>query len=956
MATRSDALQLVVGHDGVKIGADALAELAKRAKQAEAGARPLRRETAALDAGFSKLARTARRMGGALAAAFAINKIREAADSWAQYSNRVGQATGSMETASLTMERLLEISRNSFTTMESSVRGFERAAVTFKDMGRSADEAADFVESLNLHLVAGYVEGERAATVQNALSKAMAVGKLNAQQLETVLGNSAEVSKALADELGIAVSGLREAASQGKITGDVIADALGGRLDEIREQVEKMPWTMGGAFTAVSREFQVLVARVNEGVGATSFLAQGMSEIAGAMAGVTASGVDRVLRAATDAAVLFIGAISGAAIVRATIAMRAYAASVQTTVVAYNAGVRAARLYHSAMSAVGGPIGLAVIGATALVARFALAAKRAEDLRREVRGLGVSLEYFHKMADEFYADRDNVALAENVQTVAEAESKRLRGLLADLYEEQRKIESVLPALQTSRTKFAKEQVADYEKLLEQIAETEQMLGEVELAGGAAAHSQERLKRETAETRKQMQDMSEDQYKVYTQLVGQTEEMGRRKALIEAEMRLGDNSLKLAIMRNEQEREVALHKLEQARAMAEGNVAFEQAVDLLEQATNATFDAQHQSLVWADNMSRVRAELAGIASILGQIGGGLISNADMASQIKLIREGVDPARARIQIQREAQLREIEAEAMGGGWGGRLIAGAKKAVTERGFELQDELARVTEEANKSASKASRGRSSAASAAAKQAKAIKDVVAGLKDEIAQVGLSEKARRLHQELQRAGVDLYSREGQQISDMVERLQELQDAQEKNAEASRQAGEWNRRFLDALANGRKGMADFLKQLAMMNLQLALLGKSGTGGILGSILSRITGGDPLTNALRGAGLPAFAGGGHTGYGPRTGGVDGQGGFMAILHPNESVIDHTKGRGGGGGGTMVQVINNTGQPVEEERGQGPNGEEMIRLVVGRQIGRGDYDGGMSRYGNRPTKVVR
>lgn len=38
--------------------------------------------------------------------------------------------------------------------------------------------------------------------------------------------------------------------------------------------------------------------------------------------------------------------------------------------------------------------------------------------------------------------------------------------------------------------------------------------------------------------------------------------------------------------------------------------------------------------------------------------------------------------------------------------------------------------------------------------------------------------------------------------------------------------------------------------------------------------------------------SFDGGGFTGYGSRSGGVDGKGGFNAILHPNETVIDHTK----------------------------------------------------------------
>jgi hypothetical protein len=50
---------------------------------------------------------------------------------------------------------------------------------------------------------------------------------------------------------------------------------------------------------------------------------------------------------------------------------------------------------------------------------------------------------------------------------------------------------------------------------------------------------------------------------------------------------------------------------------------------------------------------------------------------------------------------------------------------------------------------------------------------------------------------------------------------------------------------------------------------------------------------------GGSLPSMSGGGFTGGGARSGGVDGKGGFPAILHPNETVTDHTKG----GGQTIV-----------------------------------------------------
>ena len=66
---------------------------------------------------------------------------------------------------------------------------------------------------------------------------------------------------------------------------------------------------------------------------------------------------------------------------------------------------------------------------------------------------------------------------------------------------------------------------------------------------------------------------------------------------------------------------------------------------------------------------------------------------------------------------------------------------------------------------------------------------------------------------------------------------------------------------------------------------------------------------MAGPVQGPNLPSHDGGGYTGSGPRSGGLDGKGGFMAMLHPRETVIDHTKGQSVGGGDTVTvnQTIN-------------------------------------------------
>ena len=56
------------------------------------------------------------------------------------------------------------------------------------------------------------------------------------------------------------------------------------------------------------------------------------------------------------------------------------------------------------------------------------------------------------------------------------------------------------------------------------------------------------------------------------------------------------------------------------------------------------------------------------------------------------------------------------------------------------------------------------------------------------------------------------------------------------------------------------------------------------------------------------LPDFHGGGYTGIGARSGGIDSKGGFLSVLHPNETVVDHTKsGRNTATGASNIETNN-------------------------------------------------
>lgn len=82
------------------------------------------------------------------------------------------------------------------------------------------------------------------------------------------------------------------------------------------------------------------------------------------------------------------------------------------------------------------------------------------------------------------------------------------------------------------------------------------------------------------------------------------------------------------------------------------------------------------------------------------------------------------------------------------------------------------------------------------------------------------------------------------------------------------------------------------------------GKDSTGGNLSGLFD---------------GLFSFDGGGYTGSGSRSGGLDGRGGFLSVLHPNETVVDHTKGQSVGGTTNNITFVASTNRQ-ENDRALG------------------------------------
>jgi len=137
----------------------------------------------------------------------------------------------------------------------------------------------------------------------------------------------------------------------------------------------------------------------------------------------------------------------------------------------------------------------------------------------------------------------------------------------------------------------------------------------------------------------------------------------------------------------------------------------------------------------------------------------------------------------------------------------------------------------------------------------------------------------------------------------------LPAAVKESITAAEQLGEaFSKTFESALMNATSfsdvllGLEQDLKRVAIQQLIMDPIKRGFDKSISSSSDDSL-----LTTAARWFTGLSFDGGGSTGSGSRSGGVDGKGGFMAILHPQETVTDHAAGQSTPGGGGDVFNFN-------------------------------------------------
>ena len=238
--------------------------------------------------------------------------------------------------------------------------------------------------------------------------------------------------------------------------------------------------------------------------------------------------------------------------------------------------------------------------------------------------------------------------------------------------------------------------------------------------------------------------------------------------------------------------------------------------------------------------------------------------------RLELEGMSAEQIGIQLERSQQLREVERS--------RVEALAKVAeLAKEGLipvdEIRDAQEKITAEYEKQA--------------------------GLIDTLAQ-GEMKRAEASGKGKIQSKIEEYKKELADTEGMIVSLAGTVESEIGSAMSNAITG-----LIDGTTTAQEAFSSMFKNIgkAFIDMATQMIAKALIMKALGILAG---GGTPATPGLNesGGGLPlgelsgsmpwsSWAGGGYTGDGSRSGGVDGQGGFPAILHPQETVVDHTKG---------------------------------------------------------------
>ena len=210
-------------------------------------------------------------------AAGKVQEIVQIADAWNMMSARLKLATAGSSEYTVAQKELFAIAQRIGVPIQETATLYGKLQQAVRMLGGEQKDALSLTESISQAL---RISGASATEAQSSLlqfGQALASGVLRGEEFNSVVENSPRLAQALADGLNVPIGRLRRLAEEGRLTADVVANALMSQKDKLASEYAQLPMTVSQAFTRLSNVFGQWISKLNESTGFTKQLAEAMT-------------------------------------------------------------------------------------------------------------------------------------------------------------------------------------------------------------------------------------------------------------------------------------------------------------------------------------------------------------------------------------------------------------------------------------------------------------------------------------------------------------------------------------------------------------------------------------------------------------------------------------------------------------------------------------------------------
>ena len=221
---------------------------------------------------------------GVAVGALAGTEIVKASDALQNLRNRMFALTKSAEQTEIAMKDIAIIARISRSDIASVGDVYTKMSMATQGLGYNQEELAKATAAVSNSFLLSGASASEAANSARQLAQGLASGRLNGDELRSVMENNAVLSGILAKGFGVTRGELRSMGEQGTLTATKIMPILIKAFQDTDRDVRTMSVTVGQAGTLVRTEFTLMADKFATTTGITTKLSNALTFFAENMA------------------------------------------------------------------------------------------------------------------------------------------------------------------------------------------------------------------------------------------------------------------------------------------------------------------------------------------------------------------------------------------------------------------------------------------------------------------------------------------------------------------------------------------------------------------------------------------------------------------------------------------------------------------------------------------------